>query len=115
MEIYGIGGTILKWFENYLTNRKQQYIQISNIKNTDLKDFFFDICKWPTICFKFIRPHYVRWWLFYAEENIKTLFDSVNTALQKIGQWFISNKLSLNVTKAKNSLFHKPSKKIIFP
>ena len=40
MEIYGIGGTILKWFENYLTSRKQQYIQISNIKNTDLKDFF---------------------------------------------------------------------------
>ena len=31
MEIYGIGGTTLKWFENYLTNRKQ-YIQISNIK-----------------------------------------------------------------------------------
>ena len=23
MEIYGIGGTTLKWFENYLTNRKQ--------------------------------------------------------------------------------------------
>ena len=31
MEIYGIGGTTLKWFENHLTNRKQ-YIQISNIK-----------------------------------------------------------------------------------
>ena len=23
MEIYGIGGITLKWFENYLTNRKQ--------------------------------------------------------------------------------------------
>ena len=31
MEIYGIGGTTLKWFENYSTNRKQ-YILISNIK-----------------------------------------------------------------------------------
>ena len=37
MEIYGIGGITLNWFENYLTNRKQ-YIQISSIKNTDLKD-----------------------------------------------------------------------------
>ena len=37
MEIYGIGRITLKWSENYLTNRKQ-YIQISNIKNTDLKD-----------------------------------------------------------------------------
>ena len=35
MEIYGSykSGITLKWFENYLRNRKQ-YIQISNIKNT---------------------------------------------------------------------------------
>ena len=39
--------------------------------------------------------------LFYAEENIKTLFDIVNIELQKISQWFISNKLFLNVTKTK--------------
>ena len=30
--------------------------------------------------------------LFYAEENIKTLFDTVNIELQEISQWFISNK-----------------------
>ena len=49
--------------------------------------------------------------LSYAEENIKKLFDIVNIELQKISQWFISNKLSLNVTKTKYSFFHKPSKK----
>ena len=53
--------------------------------------------------------------LFYAEENIKTLFDTVNIELQKIRQWFISNKLSLNVTKTKYSFFHKPSKKDNIP
>ena len=37
MEMYGTGGVAVKWFENYVTNRKQN-IQISNIKNTDLKD-----------------------------------------------------------------------------
>ena len=37
MKIYGISGTTLKWSENYFTNRKQ-YIQIRNIKKTDLKD-----------------------------------------------------------------------------
>ena len=36
MEVYDIGGTRLKWFENYLTNRKQ-YIQISNIKKNKFK------------------------------------------------------------------------------
>ena len=43
MKIYGIGGTSLKWFENYLTNRKQ-YIQINNINKTDLKDV---VCRVP--------------------------------------------------------------------
>ena len=69
MEIYGIGGTTLKWFENYLTNRKQ-YIQISNIKHRCClrssprinirSSLIFEICKRPTICFKFFRPYYVR-------------------------------------------------------
>ena len=126
MEIYGIGGTTLKWFENYLTNRKQ-YIQISNIKKTDLKDV---VCGVPqgSILGPLLFLIYVNDLqyasnlldpimfaddtnLFYTEENIKTLFDIVNIELQKISQWFISNKLSLNVTKTKYSFFHKPSKK----
>ena len=53
--------------------------------------------------------------LFYAEENIKTLFDTVNIELQKVSQWFIYNKLSLNVTKTNYSFFHKPSKKDNIP
>ena len=130
MEIYGIGGTTLKWFENYLTNRKQ-YIQISNIKKTDLKDV---VCGVPqgSILGPLLFLIYVNDLqyasnlldpimfaddtnLFYAEENIKTLFDIVNIELQKISQWFISNKLSLNVTKTKYSFFHKPSKKDNIP
>ena len=73
MEIYGISGTTQKWFENYLTNRKQ-YIEISKIKKNRLKrccmwsspginirsPLVFNILKRPTICLKFIRPHYVR-------------------------------------------------------
>ena len=47
----------------------------------------------------------------YILHSYQTLFDIVNIELQKISQWFISNKLSLNVTKAKYSFFHKPSKK----
>ena len=125
MEIYDIGGITLKWFENYLANRKQ-YIQISNTKNTDLKDV---VCGVPqgSILVSLLFLIYVNDLqyasnlldpimfadetnLFYAEENIKTLFDTVNIELLKISQWFISNKLSLNVTKTKYSFFHKPSK-----
>ena len=126
MEIYGIDETTLEWFENFSTNRKQ-YIQISNFKNRFKKccmrsspginirsSFILDIFKRPTICFKFIRPHYDTN-LFYAEENIKTLFDTVKIELQKINLWFISNKLSFNVTKTEYSFFHKPSKKDNIP
>ena len=44
---------------------------------------------------------------YYAEENIKQLFETVNNDLE-ISQWFISNNLFFNV---KNYFFHKQSKK----
>ena len=53
--------------------------------------------------------------LFYAEENIKTFFDTVNIDLPNISQRFLSNKLSLNVTLTIYTIFHKPSKKDNIP
>ena len=130
MEIYGVGGITLKWFENYLTNRKQ-YIPISNIKNTDLKDVVYRVPQRSILSPLLFLIYIIDLQyasnlldpimfaddtnLFYTEENIKTLFDIVNIELQKISQWFISNKLSLNVTKTKYSFFHKPSKKDNIP
>ena len=126
MEIYGIGGITLKLFKNYLINGKQ-YIQISNIK----KDVLCVASKgsiWGCLLFliyvkdlqyasnpldpiKFADDAN----LFYAEETIKTLFDTVYIDLQKISQRFLYNKLSLNLTIAKYTVFHKPSKKYNIP
>ena len=50
--------------------------------------------------------------LFYAERDIKKLVKTVNKESQKISQWFISSKLSINVTKTK---CHKPSKRDDIP
>ena len=120
MEIYGMGRITLKWFVNYLTNRKQ-YTKISIIKNANLKDI---VCGVPqgSILRPLLFLIYVNDLqyasnvldhimvvddtnLFYAEKNIKALFDTVNFELQEIGQWFIPNKLSLNVTKTKYCFF----------
>ena len=87
MKIYDEGGTTLKWFENYLPNRKQ-YIQISNIKNTDLKNVLCGVSQ-GSILGPFLFLIYVNdpimfaddTNLFYAEENIKTLFDTVDIEL----------------------------------
>ena len=49
--------------------------------------------------------------LFLTHKDISYLFETANLQLERINQWFISNKLSLNVSKTKYSFFHKPSKR----
>ena len=53
--------------------------------------------------------------LFYSKKDINTVFLKVNNELQKINEWFISNKLSLNLKKTEDSFFYKPSKKDNIP
>ena len=49
--------------------------------------------------------------LFRTRKDISYLLEMANLKLERINQWFISNKLSLNVSKTKYSSFHKPSKR----
>ena len=44
---------------------------------------------------------------FYSHRNIKGLFYTVNSELEKVSQWFKANKLSINIKKTKLTLFHK--------
>ena len=52
---------------------------------------------------------------FYSHENIKGLFCTVNSELEKIIQWFEANKLSVNIKKTTFTLFHKNSFKDEIP
>ena len=52
---------------------------------------------------------------FYSHENIKGLFCTVNSELEKIIQWFEANKLSVNIKKTTFTLFHKNSLKDEIP
>ena len=45
--------------------------------------------------------------LFCSDNNISTLFETANQELNQIDDWFLANKLSLNVEKPKYMLFHK--------
>ena len=49
--------------------------------------------------------------LFFSNYNIPVLFATINSELSKISQWFLANKLSLNVTKTRYSFFHKTIEK----
>ena len=49
--------------------------------------------------------------LFLRHKDISLLFETTNLQLERINQWFISNKLSLNVSKTKYSFFQMLNKR----
>ena len=53
--------------------------------------------------------------LFFTHKNLKELFQTVNSELDKVFQWFNANKLSLNKDKTKYTFFHKAREKDNIP
>ena len=53
--------------------------------------------------------------LFYFNNDIGTLFSTVNIDSEKISEWFKGNELSLNIKKTNYTLFHKNSTKDDLP
>ena len=45
--------------------------------------------------------------LFCSDNNIRTLSETANQGLNQINDWFVANKISLNIGKTKYMLFHK--------
>ena len=77
----------------------------------------FDIRKWSPQCLQFVKRYNVcrRYKPIFEHKDISVLFSTVNRELQNINEWFISNKLSLNVKKTKFSIFHKASRRDDLP
>jgi hypothetical protein len=47
-----------------------------------------------------------------SDSELLTLMDRAKSELSKLSQWFIANKMSLNVSKTKYIIFHAPGKKV---
>ena len=121
---YGITGTNLDWFENYLTNRKQCVTYDGLLTKTKrivcgvpqgsiLGPLLFliyvnDLCKTSKLFDFILFADDTN--LFYSHKNLKALFETVNNELNLVNDWFIANKLSLNAKKTKYILFCKRSK-----
>ena len=106
LELYGVTDRNHSWFKNYLSNGKQ-FIQINNEENTKLEIITCGVSQGsilgPLLFLLLLDPimYADDTNLFLTHKDISYLFETVNLQLERINQWFISNKLSLNVSKTK--------------
>ena len=130
LELYGVTDQNHSSFENYLSNRKQ-FIQINNEESIELETITRGVPQGsilgPLLFLLYVNDlknasHLLDPIMFTDDTNlfpthkdISYLFEMANFQLERINQWFNSNKLSLNVSKTKYSFLHKPSKRDDIP
>ena len=121
VKAYGIQSENLKWFRSYLSNRKQ--LTSYDDSKTEMKIaecgvpqgsmlgplFFLIFVNDLNNLTKVLDPVLFadNADLYCSDSNIRTVFEIANQELGQISDWFLGNKLSLNVEKTKYTLFRK--------
>ena len=134
LELYGITDRNHGWLKSYLSNRRQ-FVQINEKEKTSLETISCGVPQ-GSILGPLLFLLYVNDLknasnildpimfaddtnLFFTHKDIRYLFQIVNQELENINQWFVSNKLSLNIKKPRYSFFHTPIQKenipLLFP
>lgn len=124
LNYYGIRGLPLKWFANYLTNRKQ-YLSFNTTESTMetivcgvpqgsiLGPLLFilyinDLANTSNLLQFIIFADDTN--IFYTDKNFRTMLEITNKELEKVSLWFKINKLSLNTSKTQFIIFCNKSK-----
>ena len=129
LNYYGVKGSELKLFENYLSNRKQ-YTEVNGSKsNTQMIQtgesqgsilgtllFLLYINDLPASSNNFKMIIYADDTTLYCNiENRENCKDTIKKEFSSMHQWLTSNKLSLNMKKTKFMVFHTTKKIIEYP
>ena len=126
LEYYGIRGVALKWFENYLANRKQ-IVKYNDTKSEAMTItsgvpqgsilgpllfllYINDIQNCSKLVSKILFADDTN--IFHSHSCLKELNLIMQDEINKIADWISSNKLSLNTSKTKFILFKSSNKRI---
>ena len=121
----GVEGVALDWFTSYLSNRKQRVDingHLSSEKSINISVLQGSILG-PTLFLCYINDLFtvtnLATFLFADDtsclaehNNLPELINFVNVELQKISNWFRSNKMAVNISKTKFIIFRTKGKKI---
>ena len=125
LDFYGFRGMIQDWFESYLRERTQvtivgqNTINIMNItcgipQGSVLGPLLFllyvnDICSSSKTLAFYLFAHDTN--ILLSNKNLKSFENTMNIELNKVYQWLISNKLTLNLKKSNFVIFLPYQKK----
>jgi hypothetical protein len=125
LEKMGIRGISYAWFKNYLSGRTQ-FVDINGNRseslNIDISVIQGSILG-PILFLCYINDFYAATTLFsvlFADDttglgkgkNLRDLTTYMNSELQKIANWFRSNKMAINTSKTKFIVFRTRGKRI---
>jgi hypothetical protein len=121
---YGIRGVSNEWFRSYLSNRNQ-FVVFNNVLSAKSKIttgvpqgsilgpllfllYINDICNSSQILHFILYADDTN--IFYSSENINELCTTINNELRCVMQWFITNRLSVNIKKTNFVIFGTQAK-----
>ena len=127
LEYYGFRGNVLKWFTDYLYNRKK-YVLYNSCKS-DHTNILCGVPQGsilgPLLFILYVNDitdtsNVLEFVLFaddttitYSHSDVMSKFDMINSELQEVTNWFKANKLSVNASKTNYMLLgtnHKLSR-----